>query len=215
MTIEITPPKEATSTTKQANDSVPQGLPFSDRKDYDAAARGFIATIPDATIEAADGHVVWTVKGYEVLAQDSVPDTANPSLWRQSQLNLNHGLFKVVDRVYQIRGFDISNMNIIEGDTGLIIIDPLVSAECAQAALELYYQHRPKRAVVAVIYTHSHVDHFGGVKGIVSDADVNAGKTQIIAPEGFLEHAVSENVYAGPAMSRRAEYMYWHLTATG
>ena len=215
MTTAIIPPKEATSTTKQANESVPQMLPFSDREDYTAVTRGFIATIPDATICAADGQVVWTVKGYEVLAQDNVPDTANPSLWRQSQLNLNHGLFKVTDRVYQIRGFDISNMNVIEGDTGLIIIDPLVSAECAHAALELYYQHRPKKAVVAVIYTHSHVDHFGGVKGIVSDADVKAGKTQIIAPEGFLEHAVSENVYAGPAMSRRAEYMYGILLPRG
>jgi len=215
MTIEIIPPNEATSTTRQANKSVLHDLPFSDRKDYDDAMRGFIATIPDATIDAADGHVVWTIKGYEVLKQDSAPDTANPSLWRQSQLNLNHGLFQVTDRVYQIRGFDISNMNIIEGDTGLIIIDPLVSAECARAALELYYQHRPRTAVVAVIYTHSHLDHFGGVKGIVSEEDVKAGKIQIIAPEDFLEHAVSENVYAGPAMTRRSQYMYGILLARG
>jgi len=215
MTIEIIPPKEATSTTEQANASALHDLPPSDRKDFDDATRGFIATIPEATIVAADGHVVWTVKGYETLKQDNAPATANPSLWRQSQLNLNHGLFKVVDRVYQIRGFDISNMNIIEGDTGLIIIDPLVSAECAQAALELYYQHRPKRTVVAVIYTHSHLDHFGGVKGIVSEEDVKAGNTQIIAPEDFLEHAVSENVYAGPAMTRRSEYMYGILLPRG
>lgn len=208
MTIEIIPPKEATSTTEQANASVRHDLLSSDRKDFEDATRGFIATIPEATIVAADGRVVWTVKGYETLTQENAPATANPSLWRQSQLNLNHGLFKVVDRVYQVRGFDISNMNIIEGDTGLIIIDPLVSAECAQAALELYYQHRPKRTVVAVIYTHSHLDHFGGVKGIVSEEDVKAGKTRIIAPEDFLEHAVSENVYAGPAMTRRSEYMY-------
>jgi len=215
MAIEIIPPKEATSTTKQANASLLHDLPFSDRKGYDDAMRGFIATIPDATIDAADGHVVWTIKGYEVLKQDNAPDTANPSLWRQSQLNLNHGLFKVTDRVYQIRGFDISNMNIIEGDTGLIIIDPLVSTECARAALELYYQHRPRRAVVAVIYTHSHLDHFGGVKGIVSEEDVKAGKTQIIAPDDFLEHAVSENVYAGPAMTRRSQYMYGILLPRG
>ncbi len=138
----------------------------------------------------------------------SAPATVNPSLWRLAQLNNEAGLFKVTDRLYQVRGADLSNMNIIEGDTGIIVMDPLIVAETAHAALELYYAHRPRKPVVAVIYTHSHVDHFGGAKGIVSEADVKAGKVAVIAPAGFMEEAISENVLAGNAMSRRAQYMY-------
>ena len=151
---------------------------------------------------------IWNLAGYKFLESDRAPDTVNPSLWRQAQLNQIHGLFKVTDRVYQVRGFDLSNMTIVEGDTGLIVIDPLLSAQTAKAGLDLYRQHRPAKPVVAVIYTHSHADHFGGVRGVVDEADVKAGKVAILAPAGFMEHAVAENVIAGTAMSRRALYMY-------
>ena len=184
-------------------------------QDFEDARRGFVATLPDVTIRSADGRVVWSLKDYEFEKTDEAPSTVNPSLWRVARLNLNNGLFKVTDRVYQIRGFDLSNMDIIEGDTGLIIIDPLISAEVARAGLELYYQHRPRKPVAAVIYTHSHIDHYGGVKGVVSEDDVKSGKVKVLAPEGFLEEAVSENVFAGNAMSRRAIYMYGVLLPKG
>ena len=122
------------------------------------------------------------------------PPTVNPSLWRQSQLCAKGGLFKVVDRLYQVRNHDISNLTIVEGDTGLILFDPLISTECSAAALALYFEHRPRKPVVAVVYSHSHVDHYGGVKGVISEEDVAAGKVRVIAPEGFLEAAVSENI---------------------
>lgn len=131
-----------------------------------------------------------------------------PSLWRQSTLVAKQGLFEVVEGVYQARGLDLSNTTIVEGDRGVIVIDPLISTETAAAALALYRKHRGDRPVVAVIYSHSHVDHFGGVFGVTTQCDVDAGKVQVIAPEGFTEHAVEENVYAGTAMARRAGYMY-------
>ena len=137
------------------------------------------------------------------------------SLWRQSTLVARQGLFEVTGGIYQVRDYDLSNMSIIEADTGVIVIDPLISAETAAAALALYRKHRGDRPVVAVIHTHSHVDHFGGVKGVVSQDDVDAGKVQIIAPEGFVEHAISENVYAGTAMGRRAGYMYGAALSRG
>ena len=133
----------------------------------------------------------------------------HPSLWRQSTLAAKQGLYEVVPGIYQVRGFDISNVTFVESDTGIIVIDPLVSTEVAAAALALYRTHRGgDRPVVAVIYTHSHVDHFGGVLGVTSQADVDAGAVAVLAPDGFVEHAVQENVYAGPAMTRRATYMY-------
>lgn len=205
----------ASPVTQQMNAAVLNQLPFSNKTDFADAKRGFIATIPDATIKKDNGQIVWSLKQYAFLSTANAPATVNPSLWRQAQLNMNNGLFKVADRIYQVRGFDISNMDIIEGDTGIIIIDPLISAETAKAALDLYYQHRPKKPVVAVIYTHSHVDHYGGVKGVVSEADVQSGKVKIIAPEGFLQSAISENVYAGNAMSRRSIYMYGALLPKG
>jgi alkyl sulfatase BDS1-like metallo-beta-lactamase superfamily hydrolase len=201
-------PQNASSETQQMNTAVLQELPFANRDDYELAKRGFIATYPDLTITNQAGQPIWSLKNYSFLSADTAPATVNPSLWRQAQINMNNGLYKVTDNIYQVRGFDLSNMDIIEGKTGLIIIDPLVSKETAKAALELYWQHRPKKPVIAVIYTHSHVDHYGGVKGVVSEADVKAGKVKIIAPEGFLAHAISENVYAGNAMSRRSVYMY-------
>uniref|UniRef100_UPI0011318B42 MBL fold metallo-hydrolase n=1 Tax=Listeria monocytogenes TaxID=1639 RepID=UPI0011318B42 len=130
----------------------------------------------------------------------------NPSLWRIAQLNMTNGLFKVTDRVYQVRGFDMSNTTIMEGDTGLVITDTLMSVETARAALDLYYEHRPKKPIKAIIYTHSHADHYGGVAGLISKKDGASGKGGIIGPEGFLEAAGSENIFAGNAMIRRAEY---------
>ncbi|WP_066731373.1 alkyl/aryl-sulfatase [Cupriavidus sp. D384] len=208
-------PGDATPATQAANASVLQQLPFADRQDYDDAQRGWIGTLDAGEIRNAQGRVVWDLNSYAFLANQTAPATVNPSLWRQAQLNLKHGLFQVTDRIYQVRGFDLSNMTLIEGDTGLIVIDPLLTSETARAALDLYYKHRPRKPVVAVIYTHSHVDHFGGVKGIVDEADVKAGRVRILAPEGFMEEAVSENIYAGNAMSRRAQYMYGALLPKG
>jgi alkyl sulfatase BDS1-like metallo-beta-lactamase superfamily hydrolase len=158
-------------------------------------------------VKAADGRVVWDNDAYGFLDGDA-PTSVHPSLWRQSRLAAKQGLYEVVDGIYQVRGLDLSNISFIEGDTGIVVIDPLVSTETAAAALALYRAHRGDRAVSAVIYTHSHVDHFGGVLGVTTQADVDAGKVAVLAPEGFTEHAVQENVYAGTAMARRAGYMY-------
>jgi alkyl sulfatase BDS1-like metallo-beta-lactamase superfamily hydrolase len=143
------------------------------------------------------------------------PDSANPSLWRQAQLLRFHGLFEVTPGIYQVRGLDLSNMTLVEGEAGVIVIDPLISSETAAAALALYRSHRGDRPVTGLIYTHSHIDHFGGAKGVVDVEDVESGRVPVLAPEGFLEHAVSENVYAGPAMARRASYMYGALLDKG
>lgn len=209
-----TSPQAAAPATQAAQKAVLGALPFNDRRDFDDARAGFVATLPDATVTAADGHLVFSQKPYAFL-QGEAPDTVNPSLWRQAQLNAIHGLFKVTDRVYQVRGLDLSNMTIVEGEHSLIVVDTLLSAETAHAALELYYGHRPRLPVGTVIYTHGHADHFGGVKGVVDAADVAAGKVQIIAPQGFMETAVAENILAGNAMSRRAQYMYGQTLAPG
>ena len=204
-------PKEVTNFTKEANEKVLKELPFEDTQDFEDAKRGFIATTPDLEIKGSEGNSVWDMKSFEFINGKEAPDTVNPSLWRVAQINNINGLFKVTDKIYQVRGFDASNMTIIEGNTGLIIIDPLIASETAKAALDLYYQNRPKKPVKAVIYSHSHVDHYGGVKGVVTEADVKAGKVKIYAPDGFLQEAVSENVYAGNAMTRRTLYMYGAL----
>lgn len=182
-------------------------LPFDDTADFDDARRGLIGRLEPCIVHAADGRVVWDNTSYAFL-DGPAPESVNPSLWRQSQLVATDGLFEVVPGIYQARGMDLSNISFIEGDTGVLVIDPLISVETARAALALYRKHRGDRPVVGVIYTHSHVDHFGGVKGVTSQADVDAGRCVIIAPDGFLEHAIEENVYAGPAMARRAGYMY-------
>ncbi|GAA3514028.1 alkyl/aryl-sulfatase [Actinocatenispora rupis] len=183
------------------------GFPYDDRTDFADADRGFVGTVEDPAITDDSGRVVWNCDAYAFLAGDR-PDTVHPSLWRQSGLVARHGLYEVTDGIYQVRGFDLSNVTFVEGDTGVIVIDPLISVETARAAIALYRAHRGERPVTGVIYTHSHVDHFGGVRGVVTPEDVAARRTPVIAPEGFLEHAIAENVYAGTAMGRRAGYMY-------
>lgn len=183
-------------------------LDYSDRQDFDDVDRGFIGALTPTIVHGSDGQVVWDNTKFDFI-DGECPDTVNPSLWRQGKLTAKHGLFEVTERVYQIRGLDLSNISFIEGDTGVIVIDPLMSVETADAALKLYRVHRGERPVVAVIHTHSHADHYGGVAAV---ADEN---TPIYAPSGFMEHAVSENVYAGAAMSRRAAYMYASDLPTG
>lgn len=200
--------KDATPITQAHNRAVLDALPFGDTRDFEDARRGFLGTLPEVEIKNDRGRVVWSLRDYAFLGDAHAPPTVNPSLWRQARLNMHNGLFQVTDRIYQIRGFDISNMTLIEGDRGLIVIDPLISTEVARAGLDLYMQHRGRRPVVAVIYTHSHTDHYGGVRGVVDEADVKAGKVEIIAPERFMEEVVSENVLAGTAMIRRAQFQF-------
>jgi alkyl sulfatase BDS1-like metallo-beta-lactamase superfamily hydrolase len=206
-------PKDATAATRAANAAMLAVLPPEDRADFERARRGFIDTLPDARVEA-DGRVAWDLSPFAFEQAPDCPDTVNPSLWRQARLNLHHGLFKVTDGVYQVRGFDISNISFIEGETGFVVIDPLTTAEPAAAALALMRKHRGDKPVSAVIYTHSHVDHYGGVLGVLSEGDIAAG-ARIIAPEGFLIEAVSENVLLGNVMNRRATYMYGALLPRG
>ncbi|MFM2068235.1 MAG: hypothetical protein RLZZ584_3144, partial [Pseudomonadota bacterium] len=200
-------PAEPATRARLAEQST--GLPWADQADFEDARRGFVATLPEGEIRTAEGRVVYSLRNHAFITRsEQAPDTVHPSLWRQARLNQIHGLFKVVDGMYQVRSLDLANMTIIEGRTGLILVDVMVAAESARAALELYYAHRPRKPVKAVIYTHSHVDHFGGVRGVVDEADVKAGQVAIVAPAGFMEHAVAENVIAGNAMSRRAQYQF-------
>ncbi|TDL03776.1 MBL fold metallo-hydrolase [Mycolicibacterium obuense] len=206
--------KPPTSTIEAAHREHLTSLPFGDTRDFADADRGFIAAKTPCVITAVDGRVVWDNDVYDFLGGDA-PTSVHPSLWRQSQLVAKQGLYEVVEGIYQVRGFDLSNITFVEGDSGIIVIDPLVSTEVAAAALALYREHRGERPVTAVIYTHSHVDHFGGVLGVTSQADVDAGKVAVLAPEGFTAHAVQENVYAGTAMARRAGYMYGAVLERG
>jgi alkyl sulfatase BDS1-like metallo-beta-lactamase superfamily hydrolase len=189
----------------ESNHAVRMALPFDDEQDFLDARRGYLAELDEVLVRDTDGRVVWELGSYGDVSGES-PDSVNPSLWRQAQLNLIHGLFEVVPGIYQVRGLDVSNMTMVEGDEGVIVIDPLVSCETAAAALELYRSVRGDRPVTAMIYTHSHIDHFGGARGVFPNGD--PGDVPIVAPEHFLTHAVSENLYAGTAMGRRATYMY-------
>ncbi|MEU0500494.1 alkyl sulfatase dimerization domain-containing protein [Nocardia sp. NPDC005998] len=182
-------------------------LPFADTADLADADRGFIAALEPGIVTAADGTVVWDNDSYDFL-REPCPASVHPSLWRQSGVVVKQGLYQVVEGIYQIRGLDLSNMTLVEGTAGVIVIDPLICAETAAAGLALYRAHRGGRPVTGLIYTHSHVDHFGGALGVTSAEDVAAGRCPVLAPAGFLEHAVAENVYAGTAMARRAAYMY-------
>src|SRR5258708_280090 len=192
-----------------------QALPFSDTRDFEDASRGFIGTLENARIVSAQGRVVWSLEPYGFLSDAEAPPTVDPSLWRQSRLNMNHGIFEVVPGVYQLRGLDIANMTLIEADTGVVVVDTLTSIEGARAAMELYFQHRGRRPVAAVIFTHTHTDHWGGARGVLDDETMASGKVPIIAPNLFMEHAVSENIIAGPAMLRRAQYQFGPFLAKG
>ncbi|MGW5862846.1 alkyl/aryl-sulfatase [Streptomyces sp. NPDC055239] len=180
-------------------------LPFEDTTDFENADRGFVDALVPAVVKGEDGRVVYDNDAYDFLKADC-PDTANPSLWRQAQLCSRQGLYEVCEGVYQIRGLDLSNMTLVEGERGVVVIDPLLCVETATAGLALYRQHRGERPVTGLIYTHSHGDHFGGSRGVLPRGTEDG--VPILAPEGFLEHAVSENVYAGNAMTRRAILMY-------
>ena len=207
--------KDATPATCAHNHSVLGTLPFGDRADFADAARGFVGTLPKVEFRNAEGRVIYSLEDYAFLAHEQAPETVNPSLWRQARLNMNNGLFQVTDRIYQVRGFDISNMTIIEGSRGIIVIDPLISTEVARAGLELYRHHRGSKPVTAVIYSHSHVDHFGGVRGVIDEADVKAGNVAILAPDRFMEEVTKENVLAGTPMIRRAMFQFGGLLPKG
>jgi alkyl sulfatase BDS1-like metallo-beta-lactamase superfamily hydrolase len=195
---------DATQATIAAQRAAARDLPAGPDPDETLVDRGFVATIPDAEVPG-----IWSMAPYAFLDGER-PDTVHPGLWRQARLNARHGLYEVVPGIYQVRGFDLSTVTFVEGETGYIVIDPLTSAQPAAAALALMRRERGDKPVVAVIYTHCHVDHYGGVRGVLSDEDIANG-LMIVAPEGFLKHAVSENVLLGNVMGRRATYMYGAL----
>jgi alkyl sulfatase BDS1-like metallo-beta-lactamase superfamily hydrolase len=195
--------------TIERQQALREALPFEDKRDFEESERGFIAAPPYRQIRSDAGAVVWNMGSYDFLLEGKDFDSINPSLQRQGFLNMAYGLYEVVPgHIWQLRGFDISNMTLVKGDTGWIVFDPLVSKETAAAALALANEKLGARPVEAVVYSHSHIDHFGGVRGVVNEEDVKAGRVQIIAPAGFMDAAVAENVYAGNAMVRRAFYQY-------
>jgi alkyl sulfatase BDS1-like metallo-beta-lactamase superfamily hydrolase len=194
--------------TQKIFDEARASLPFSDKQDFEEMNKGFIAAPKSKKIMADAGHVAWDMERYEFLADAEKYNSIHPSMLRQSQLNMNFGLYKVVEGVYQVRGFDLANITFMKGKTGWIVFDPLTAAETARAAKELVDEHLGEMPVVAVIYSHSHADHWGGVRGIVDEADVISGKVPIIAPRDFMQYAISENIYAGNAMNRRLFYQY-------
>ena len=202
------------ASTVAAQQSLRASLPFADDRDFDEAAKGFIAAPEYRQILAEAGHVAWDMGSYDFLLEGEDFDSVHPSLQRQAILNMAYGLFEVVPgHIYQVRGFDLANISFVKSDTGWIVFDPLTAKETAAAAYALVTEHLGHRPVVAVVYSHSHPDHFGGVRGVIEEADVASGKVQLIAPIGFLEHAVSESVYAGNAMNRRLFYQYGSLLA--
>jgi alkyl sulfatase BDS1-like metallo-beta-lactamase superfamily hydrolase len=203
--------KPASEHTRAFNGSAATPL---DPEDFTRAQRGFIASLENTRITDAQGRQAGDIGRYDFLQGDA-PDTVHPNLWRHAKLNVNHGLFEVTDGVWQVRGYDISNITFIKSNTGWIVVDPLTVEATARASYELITKHLGHRPVVAVIYTHSHGDHFGGVLGVTSQAEVDAGKCQVIAPVGFLHEVVGENVIAGPAMGRRALYQFGPLLPPG
>lgn len=215
MALNKTQPKPATHFIIDHQEQIRQNLPFNDTRDFVNARRGFKGRLNPNIIKNGNDEVVWNNDVYSFLGEEA-PDTANPSLWRQSQLTHLDGLYLITEGIYQVRGLDLSHTTFIEGDEGVIVIDPLTSDETGAAALALYQEHRgTERDIKAIIYTHPHVDHFGGVKGFATDEDVKERGIKILAPQGFLEHAVSENVFAGTAMSRRSAYMFGAALSRG
>jgi len=200
--------KEATEHTRDRNAAIYMLLDFSDSAEFEFAQKGLLAAPEALELHNEDGDVIWSQKAFAFVEDADAPGSANPSLWRHTQINHSYGLFEVTEGIYQVRGYDISNITFIEGETGWIIFDPLTNVETAKAAFQLVSDTLGERPVMAVVYSHSHADHFGGVKGVISEEEVAEREIPIIAPDGFEEHAVSENIYAGTAMSRRAEYMY-------
>ncbi|NNC56758.1 MAG: MBL fold metallo-hydrolase, partial [Woeseiaceae bacterium] len=202
----INAPSEFTVAHQQA---LRRSLPFEDQRDFEEQRRGFIAAPPYRRISSESGEVVWDIGQYDFLLSDEDYDSIHPSLQRQATLNMNYGLYEVVpDKIYQVRGFDLANMTLIKGDTGWILFDVLLVKETAAAALQFANEQLGERPVVAVIYSHSHADHFGGIRGVLDDAEIQSENVRIIAPRGFIENAIAENVYAGTAMGRRASYQY-------
>lgn len=198
---------EATAATRAQQAKTASSPEFADRTDFQFAARGFLGTRADPLIRTAAGAPVWNLAAYDFL-KSSPPDTANPALWRQSQLLARHGLFEVREGIYQVRGFDLANATFVRGRTGWIVIDTLSSAETARAAYDLVSEKLGRRPITAIVYTHSHSDHFAGAGGLVTAADAASDKVKVIAPEGFMAAVASENITAGPAMSRRATYQF-------
>jgi alkyl sulfatase BDS1-like metallo-beta-lactamase superfamily hydrolase len=208
-------PKAATEATIQVNEAMQAMVENFNDQDFENASRGRIAELPDPIITGAEGNVVWDSRQWEFL-QGEAPDTVNPSLWRMQKLNSEAGLFKVADGIYQFRGYDIANMILIQGDTGWIVVDSTLTAPVAAAGLKLAQDTlNDPRPVVAVIYTHSHSDHWGGIRGLVDEADLRSGKVKIYGPKEFMEYAVSENVLAGNAMSRRGQYQFGSTLTPG
>lgn len=210
--------KEATKTTQDKNKEVYALLDFSDEQEKSFAEKGLIAAPESLELKDEKGKVVWSQKAYSFVENADAPATVNPSLWRNTQLNHLYGLFEVADGIYQVRGYDMTNITFIKGDTGWIVFDPLMSTECSAAAMQLVNENLGERPVTAVVMSHPHVDHYGGIKGIISEEEVASRGIPIIVLEGFEEHAVSENVYAGNAMGRRAGYQYGTIlddSATG
>ncbi|MGR4868260.1 alkyl/aryl-sulfatase [Variovorax sp. LARHSF232] len=200
-------PKGASAATIAANKAFAAGRNFNDAQQTEDATRGFVAALGEKQIKDAKGDVVWDVAPFAAIKGDA-PETVNPSLWQSAKLTAQHGLFKVADGIYQVRNYDVDNMTLVAGKTGWIVIDPMTAAESAKATMELVDRQLGKRPISAVIYTHTHADHFGGVRGIVDEADVKAGKVRVIAPDGFMENAIAENVLAGNVMIRRVHYQF-------
>lgn len=199
--------KGATDITKEANQSVYDKLDFDDTAEVENAKKGLITAPKELEITNDDGKVIWSQKAYSFLAADAA-DTANPSLWRNAQLNNIYGLFEVTGGIYQVRGYDMANITFIKGDSGWIVFDPLMSVECSAAAKQLVFEHLGEAPIKAIVISHSHVDHYGGIKGIVSEKEVKENNIPIIVPDGYEKEVVSENVYSGTAMGRRANYQY-------
>ena len=219
--------KDATQHTVEVNSALYSKLDFEDTSEYENATKGLIAAPETLELKDADGNIVWSQKAYSFVDNyEKAPDTVNPSLWENTKNNHAYGLFEVVEGIYQVRGYDMANLTVIEGETGWIVFDPLMGVECSAAAMQLVNDNLGERPVKAVIISHSHVDHYGGIAGVISNEEtaektisfaeqLASGKIPVIVPEGFEKHAVEENVYAGKAMGRRANYQYGVMLEPG